>query len=259
MLGKVKKKKKKKEGEGRGGSKSIVETRILISIDIAKTSQCFGMLATAYRNTQNSLTWIKQYKEYAAGALVRLNTAVDTIKESLKNERRRIMDAVLAGHTAGGEAPSSSSTDNPPLFSTTYHGVNELPPPVYEAPPVDEQYNNQNQGTAQQDQHLPVIPSNLSPSTSFSNLPEMNGNNNNNNNNAIINSPLLPPPTNSYNNTNTNTPPHPITPILENANVPLTNNVSITATTPPTPPLSTSTNHNNQQTYISHNVNNPFQ
>ncbi|CEP17457.1 hypothetical protein [Parasitella parasitica] len=213
----------------------------------AKTSQCFGMLGTVYRNTQNSLTWVKQYKDYATGALVRLNTAVITIMESLKDERKRIMDAVLAGHTSGGGASSSSApTDNPPLFSTTHHGPNDLPPPVYEAPPVDEQYSNRNPGTAQQDQHLPVIPPNLTPVSSMSNLSI----NDSNNNNTAISSPLIPSAVSLDNNNIT--PPHPITPVLENTSMPAPHTTT------------SSDNHTNfnttenSQPYTSHNVNNPF-
>ncbi|CAO0791467.1 unnamed protein product [Mucor circinelloides] len=220
-------------------------------IDIAwkaKTSQCFGMLATAYRNTQNSLTWVKQYKEYAAGALVRLDEAVNVMKESLKNERKRIMDTVLAGHTSGS---SSAAADNPPLFSTAYHGTNDPPPPVYEAPPVDQQYNNQNQETAQADQRLPVIPPNLTPATSFLNLPA-----NEDSNSAITNSPLMAPMT-LQNNNNGNAPPHPITPVFENTSMPspsphmnMNNNTNNTT--------ATTGNNQSSSTYISHNVNNPF-
>ncbi|OAD03044.1 hypothetical protein MUCCIDRAFT_81058 [Mucor lusitanicus CBS 277.49] len=168
----------------------------------------------AYRNTQNSLTWVKQYKDYAAGALVRLDEAVNVIKESLKTERRRIMDTVLAGHTGGDGASSSAAADNPPLFSTTYHNANDPPPPVYEAPPVGEQYNNQSQGAAQSDQHLPAIPANLTPATSFLNLPM-----NEDSNTAITNSSLMPPIT-SHENNNGNAPPHPITPVFEDTSMP---------------------------------------
>lgn len=228
-------------------------------IDIAwkaKTSQCFGMLATAYRNTQNSLTWVKQYKDYAAGALVRLDEAVNVIRESLKTERKRIMDTVLAGHTGGGGTSSSAAAENPPLFSTTYHNANDPPPPVYEAPPVGEQYNNQSQGATPSDQHLPAIPANLTPATSFLNLPM-----NEDNNTGITNSPLLTPIT-PHDNSNGNAPPHPITPVFENTSMPSPSppsqaNVNHTNTTHTT---TANTNYTNQpSTYISHNVNNPFQ
>ncbi|KAI8644742.1 hypothetical protein BD408DRAFT_430252 [Parasitella parasitica] len=209
----------------------------------AKTSQCFGMLATAHRNTQNSLTWVKQYKDYAAGALVRLNTAVNAIMGSLKAQRERIMDTVLAGHTGG--ASSAAPSDNPPLFSTTYHGHNDLPPPVYEAPPVDEQYSNQNQGTEQQEQQLPVIPQNLTPVSSLSNL-------------SINDNTALVPPNTSLDHS-TVTPPHPITPLLGNTNMPPnTTNTDHTNFTTNNTTTTTNTITGNSQPYTLHSVNNPF-
>lgn len=97
-----------------------------------------------YRNIQNSQTWVKQYKDYAVGAVIRLKEAVDNIKKSLANERRRIIETILAG--------------NIDQTSASLIGSYDLPPPVYEAPPSDHQQ-----------QQVPTIPPNVIPHTPSNN------------------------------------------------------------------------------------------
>ncbi|KAI7906900.1 uncharacterized protein BX663DRAFT_494133 [Cokeromyces recurvatus] len=198
-------------------------------IDIAwkaKSSQCFGILATAYRNIQNSLTWVKQYKEYAVGAISRLETAVNVTKKSLEAERKRIMDTVLEGYV---DPSASSSTAAAPhnLFDTPN---NDLPPPVYEAPPS----MNTRENSQRQEQHsLPIIPDNLTP---ISRLSEVSINTMDDANGLLSTTSISA----NNNNNNITAPPQPITPVINSDNV-LANN-----------------NNNNTPTYISHNVNNPF-
>jgi hypothetical protein len=159
---------------------------------LAKTTQCFGMLATAYRNIENSLTWVKQYLEYATTALGRLNVALDSTKVALDNERRRIIEAVLA----------SSNGTNVPSFTTSYHSSNDdPPPPVYEAP-VEQ--NNKN--TQHQQNNLPNIPNNLTPATSLSDFP------------LNDNSPIMLAAEHLSVTDNT-APPHPITPVFGNTDI----------------------------------------
>lgn len=153
----------------------------------AKTTQCFGMLATAYRNIQNSLTWVKEYHEYTKGAIIRLDAVIETTTVALQNERRRIMDAVLAGHV---DTSGSSSSYQP--------SSNDPPPPVYEAPPAE--YNSDT--TRQSSNELPSIPANLSPSPSFPHIPMSDSS-----------SPLLPP-AHLATNPNPSVPPQPISPVL---------------------------------------------
>lgn len=198
---------------------------------LAKTTQCFSMLATAYSNIQNSLTWVKQYIDYTIGAIARLNTAVESAQENLDNERRRIMDSVLAGHIYG------ESSNNDIL-------INEPPPPVYEAPPAE--YTSTAAGTQENQQdHLPVIPSNITPSSSLPNFSLVGDH-----------SPLIPAATvATAANSNNTLPPHPITPVFGDTNLSPSTTVPINIL---------DSNHspaNNQQSspsYISHNVNNPF-
>lgn len=167
------------------------ETKInLTNLRIAKTTQCFGMLATAYRNIQNSLTWVKEYHEYTKGAIIRLDAVIETTTVALQNERRRIMDAVLAGHV---DTSGSSSSYQPGSSSS-----NDPPPPVYEAPPAE--YNSDT--TRQSSNELPSIPANLSPSPSFPHIPMSDSS-----------SPLLPP-THLATNPNPSVPPQPISPVL---------------------------------------------
>jgi hypothetical protein len=195
---------------------------------IAKTTQCFNLLATAYRNMQNSMTWVKQYLDYTTGAVIRLNEALENTKKALETERCRIMDAVLAGQL-DGQGDSSSSSNNVDIL------INEPPPPVYEAPLGE-----------QNEENLPSIPSNLTPTSSLSNFP-LGGDH----------SPLLPPANIHAVNVDNTVPPHPITPIL----------IGDTNTSPSTT-INNTANHNNMgqqqqhlqpQPYVSHNVNNPFQ
>lgn len=162
------------------------------------------MLATAYRNIQNSITWVKQYLQYTTTALGRLDEALNSTKTALDNERRRIIEAVLA----------SSNGASLPSFTTTYHGSNEPPPPVYEAPAE----NNSNLQQNQQN-HLPDIPNNLTPATSMSDFP------------LDIDSPVMPA-AQHLSATDSNAPPHPITPVFGNTNM--------------------------SPSYVSSNVNNPF-
>ncbi|KAI7890080.1 uncharacterized protein EV154DRAFT_262411 [Mucor mucedo] len=157
----------------------------------AKTTQCFGMLATAYRNIQNSLTWVKQYLQYATTALGRLNEALDSTKVALYNERRRIIEAVLA----------SSDGANLPSFTTTYHGSSEPPPPVYEAPADNNSDSHENQQN-----HLPNIPNNLTPAASISDFPLGND------------SPVMPA-AQHLSTSDSTVPPHPITPVFGNTNM----------------------------------------
>lgn len=207
------------------------------------------MLATAYRNIQNSLTWVKEYHEYTKGAIIRLDAVIETTTASLQNERRRIMDAVLAGHVDNTSGAGSSS--DLPLFQTTFHGgsSNEPPPPVYEAPPAE--YNSGTRPGGSSPNELPSIPANLSPSPSFPNIPMSDSS-----------SPLLPPA--HLANPNPSVPPQPISPVLGHTDtspvVPTNNqqpydNSNIT--------YNNYNNNNNsatgtQQGYVSQNANNPF-
>ncbi|KAI9486513.1 MAG: hypothetical protein EXX96DRAFT_549342 [Benjaminiella poitrasii] len=217
-------------------------------IDIAwkaKTSQCFGILATAYRNIQNSLTWVKQYKEYASGAITRLETAAELTRKSLATERRRIMDSVLAGYV-DQPSGSSSSTAVQNLFDTS-SATNDLPPPVYEAPPAIDAYQDGHH-QENEDNQLPAIPDNLTPISHFSQLSI---------NNDDSNSTFTP----GLSTTNTTIPPQPITPIINNSNVQQCETTTTAAASPL--PLTatnttTSTTNNTNNAYISHNVNNPF-
>lgn len=175
------------------------------------------MLATVYRNIQNSKTWVKQYKDYATGAVIRLNEAVDNMKQSLGNERRRIIDTVLAGNMG-----------NP--TSTSFAGNYDLPPPVYEAPPADNQQ-----------QEVPAIPSNMSPTSSNNssgNLIDATDTSS-----ATVASPAL---------LNVSAPPQPITPVMGNTTISpiLDSNTALTNQT---------NEQVHHQPYKTHNVNNPFQ
>lgn len=149
------------------------------------------MLATAYRNIQNSLTWVKQYLDYATTALGRLNVALDSTKAALDNERRRIIEAVLASSNAG---------TNVPLFTTSYHGNDEPPPPVYEAPV---EINNTQQS---QQNSLPNIPNNLTPATSISDF-------------SLSSSSPVMPAAQHLSVTDNTMPPHPITPVFGNTDI----------------------------------------
>ncbi|KAI8889634.1 hypothetical protein K501DRAFT_170616, partial [Backusella circina FSU 941] len=146
-----------------------------------KTSQCFGLLATTYRNIQNAMTWVKQYREYTEGAVERLGVVIDSTRNALHNERERIINVVLSGHTTDGQSGSGAQPTS-----------DEPPPPVYEAP--HEQENDQHL-------NLPDIPTNLTPASSVVSLPMEAGH-----------SPLLSAVTPSH---NPNAPPQPITPILD--------------------------------------------
>ena len=109
---------------------------------IAKASQCLGQLAAVQQNVQNSANWVIQYKNYAQGAIDRLETAIEASKASLEAARRRTIESVLAGHP--DHLGSCEARNNPP-------------PPVYEAPPS---FSPQGQSTG--NDPLPSIPSNLS-------------------------------------------------------------------------------------------------
>lgn len=206
-----------------------------------KTTQCFGMLATVYRNVQNSLTWVKQYLEYTKGAIIRLEEAIESTKKNLETERKRIFEVVSAGYMDTSGSSPSNQPGLPP-FSTSYNSQNnEPPPPVYEAPTTD--HGDNRLGLPPND--LPAIPGNLTPSTSFSNFPIENSN-----------SPLIPAAT--LVNTNSSAPPRPISPVIGDAN----SSPPVT-THPPHTYSSNNTqfNNSNQQqthTYTSQNVNNPF-
>ncbi|GAA5799065.1 hypothetical protein HPULCUR_004474 [Helicostylum pulchrum] len=155
---------------------------------------CFGMLATAYRNIQNSLTWVKQYLDYTTGAIERLNTALESTKLALEKERCRIIEAVLAGYV-----DSSSSSAGLPTFTTTDHDANELPPPVYEAPPTSLDSNTLHQN------NMPNIPTNITPTSSLSNFPL--------NDHSPVIPDALPSPVDS------SAPPHPITPVFGDTHI----------------------------------------
>jgi hypothetical protein len=155
------------------------------------------MLAAVYRNTQNSISWVKQYKNYAIGAVTRLTQAVQVVKESLRKERIRIIEEVLAGHVQ--PTIGSTSHDLPDFSADNY----EAPPPVYEAPPLNE------------DPAIPSIPAHISSSPiadSFANLSL----------NDSPNTAACSPP-NSYSQQTTNSsvpPPPPTTYISPNVNNP---------------------------------------
>lgn len=175
------------------------------------------MLATAYRNIQNSLTWVKQYLDYTTGAIERLSTAVETTKTALEKERRRIIDSVLEGYN-GSSASSSSRTELPTFH---HHDTNELPPPVYEAPPT---ITTTGPAAGSAEPHpnqvsMPDIPNNITPASSISNFPL--------NEHSPVIPPALPSPVDN------SAPPHPITPVFGNTLL-------------------------NQPSYISTNTNNPF-
>lgn len=176
------------------------------------------MLAAVYRNTQNSISWVKQYKDYAVGAVKRLDSAIQTVKQTLRKERIRIIELVLSGQvTAATTSQQGASSDLPDPLISNY----EAPPPVYEAPPPP-----LHEGVVPQNQSLPSIPSHFSsPIQSFANL--------------------------SLNDadTNNNTPLPPIT------NTPDTNQSS--HANPTNLPNYTQDNPS-YQSYISTNVNNPF-
>ncbi|KAI8327048.1 hypothetical protein EDC96DRAFT_532995 [Choanephora cucurbitarum] len=164
----------------------------------AKASQCFGVLATAYRNAQNSLTWVKQYKEYATGALVRLEEAIVNVKRSLEQERCRIVEDVLAGRPTT-EASRSTA----------------IPPPVYEAPPPMEASHHASSSSTDS---MPQVPAHImAPSPTYSHLPLMDTKSN----------PFLEdlePTQPSSSSSSSSHPPQPIEPyISHNVNNPFNN------------------------------------
>lgn len=145
----------------------VVVFCILMTLWLAKTQQCFTRLAEVHRHTETALKWIRQYKDYATGAVTSLNMALITAKESLSKERARIMDAVVSGQIQS-TGDSSNNGDLPPLFSI--QPPTDVPPPVYEAPPPA--IDDQNLNTLE----LPSIPSGVSsPATSFIDLPSQVG------------------------------------------------------------------------------------
>jgi hypothetical protein len=197
------------------------------------------MLATVYRNVQNSLTWVKKYHEYTTGAIIRLDEAIESTKKNLENERKRIFDAVSAGYIDSSSGSSSSHQPGLPPFSSTNN--NEPPPPVYEAPPAE--HNENRLGLPPND--LPAIPNNLTPSTSFSNIP-------------VSNSPLIPPA--NLVNVDPSVPPQPISPAIGDANTSLitTHPPHMHVNSPITPQYNNSNHQQQQNPYVSHNANNPF-
>ncbi|KAI8987713.1 hypothetical protein BDF20DRAFT_284890 [Mycotypha africana] len=270
------------------------KTKISIKLSfhqfIAKATQCFGLLATVYKNTQNSINWVKQYKEYAQGALIRLEKAVEDVKKSLFAERQRIIETVLYNYNnldqttaARAAEPSTLAAPIPDILSSSYQNeISDLPPPpMYEAPtvPSDGQHQQHQQSIDhpehQQNQHLPVIPQDMTPLSSFSNL--------------SISDPIaetasssLSPVANRHDYNNTNSTRHIYSPDTNVSTSFTLDNITptILSTTtstnlpdsqhppafpqPPTPPshyvnLDTSNiSSNNNEQYVSHNINNPF-
>ncbi|KAJ8663259.1 hypothetical protein O0I10_000497 [Lichtheimia ornata] len=91
----------------------------------AKAQHTFALIATCRHNADKSLQWIRHYKQYAEGAQGRLQVAIESTRNALHNERRRIVDGILSGQPVDGFGGTSSS-DYP-----------DQPPPMYEAPPPD--------------------------------------------------------------------------------------------------------------------------
>ncbi|KAF7723804.1 hypothetical protein EC973_001588 [Apophysomyces ossiformis] len=129
----------------------VVTNNLLLSLRVdlnfvdiawkAKVSHTFAVMATAQRNIDNSITWVRQYMQYAEGALERLKLAVGSTKDSLEKERQRIFEGIMSGNLAEG---SSSSHEIP----------QDQPPPVYEAPPSASNH---------QTPTFPQVPQNMSP------------------------------------------------------------------------------------------------
>lgn len=92
----------------------------------AKAQHTFALVATCRHNADKSLQWVRHYKQYAEGAQDRLQVAIESTRNALHNERRRIVDGILSGQPVDGFDGTSSSTDYP-----------DQPPPMYEAPPPD--------------------------------------------------------------------------------------------------------------------------
>jgi hypothetical protein len=152
------------------------------------------------------MTWVKQYREYTSGAVERLGSVIDSTRNALHNERERIINVVLSGHISDGQSGSSQSGSGQATSD-------EPPPPVYEAPHDDNQHLN-----------LPNIPTNITPASSIVSLPMEGGH-----------SPLL----STTPVHNPNSPPHPITPVLDLPAIHISNDDAA-------------------PTYVSTNTNNPF-
>lgn len=96
----------------------------MIISSTAKAQHTFALVATCRHNADKSLQWVRHYKQYAEGAQGRLQVAIESTRNALHNERRRIVDGILSGQPVDGFDGTSSSTDYP-----------DQPPPMYEAPP----------------------------------------------------------------------------------------------------------------------------
>ncbi|KAI8373772.1 hypothetical protein BD560DRAFT_327816, partial [Blakeslea trispora] len=165
----------------------------------AKASQCFGVLATSFRNAQNSLSWVRQYKEYATGALIRLEEAIVNVKKSVEEERCRIIEDVLAGRST----TESSAAVMPP-------------PPVYEAPPSTASSRQEHPDT-KGNMSLPEVPANIMPSPTYSHLPLKSSSN-----------PFLDDieQTSDQPSSSSSNPPQPIAPVTEHTSSYKSSNVN---------------------------------
>ncbi|KAI9018065.1 hypothetical protein CLU79DRAFT_761554 [Phycomyces nitens] len=122
----------------------------------AATHEMLYRITLVQRNIENSMTWTRQYMQYAEGAVSKLNQAIENAQRALEKERRRIFERVLAGRPPADAAGASSSTshdDDSLMYSPTY----DAPPPVYEAPPASQLPPNGNSETL-----MPSLPTNAS-------------------------------------------------------------------------------------------------
>ncbi|KAL0087042.1 hypothetical protein F4703DRAFT_1850146 [Phycomyces blakesleeanus] len=193
----------------------------------AATHEMLYRIVLVQRNIENSMTWTRQYMQYAEGAVAKLDQAIENTKKSLEKERKRIFERVLAGappppqitDTAGGSSSASTSANasnyDDSLFSPSY----DAPPPVYEAPPASQIAQNSSNGNV-----MPPLPTNNSSFPSV-NTPPMD--------NINIEPPIQLSPSQAPTH-----PPRPITPVTSNPD-------PISSYPPPQ--------------YVSQNGNNPFQ
>ncbi|KAI9312402.1 hypothetical protein BX666DRAFT_1987127 [Dichotomocladium elegans] len=104
----------------------------------AKAQHSYALIITALANIDNSIKWVRHYLQYAQGAAERLQVAIESTRNALENERRRIFEGILSGEPI--QAMGSANIDPPPKYeappdinNTALSGGGEQPPRIPES------------------------------------------------------------------------------------------------------------------------------